>query len=559
MIRKNVIIIVLSIAFIISGSFNLYALISINFGVKRIDKTLPNSLIFGTTYGPQEIDPLCAIERVSQDVLMQIYEPLFMYNFSDPELPIIPLLAANFGIWSDNNYTIPLRQNISFHDGTKFNATSVKWNFDRLMYFINATGNLPIDISISPVRDLYFWDDNTPIINRTEIIDEWTIKFVLNKQYGPFLDILTLTSSSIVAPHLVPKYDYHDIEHATGFNVIGTGPWVFQYYVPVIETKFVRNDDYWRGPGAIETLIFSVIQDSDARNNALLAGDINFLQGLRPNYYDMIRDDPNLHLIGTELRYFNYFLTMNNKLINRTWRQAISWSIDYATMLSLLNDDGSIPIVVRSKSPLPCGMKYFNDSFKLPYFNITKARTILQAMGIGTSLDLLSDNAWRNAELFTLNFTYSLNNIFQRDMFPLLQDNLDLIGITVEDEGFVEIGCMCCDLPEWEKQMLYFQKVAPEYNDPSCVVHSLMSNISNYNTAHVNDTYLENLLKQGLEEIDSNIRKQIYNEIQRYVIEDLMPYVWCYQGINYYAMANYIHDFPCNMFGYTYFYPCRIN
>lgn len=557
---KKSIIIILSIFIIISGIFILYGLTYIGSEKRSTDNTLPNSIIFGTLYPPQEIDPLRAIERSDQDILTQIYEPLFIYNFSDPELPIIPLLAADFGIWSDYNYTIPLRQNVTFHDGTKFNATSVKWNFERIIYFINASGNLPINTSISPVRDLYFWFDNTPIINRTEIINEWTIKFVLNKKYGPFLDLLTLSSSFIVAPNSIARYEYHDIKNATEFNLIGTGPFKFSYYISNKEVKLTRNSNYWRTPALIENIIISIMQHQEQLQQALLTGEINFLNNPYPNYYTIIREAPNLKLIGTELNSNNIFLAMNNKLINKTWRQAISWAIDYDCMLNLLKEhileNESISVAVRSKSPLPYGMKYFNDSFQLPIFNISKARNLLHAAGIGTELNLSDDDAWRATELYTLNFSYIwgfLGTRFHEDVLYLLQNNLDLIGVTVEDAWYSYY-----DPPEWEKQMLYFRHTAPEYNDPSRIFNSLMSNISKYNIGCVNDSYLENLLSKGLEEIDSNTRKQVYNEIQRYIVQDLMPYAWCYQGIKYNAMANYIHDFPINMFGSNYFYPCKI-
>ena len=65
-------------------------------------------------------------------------ETLFANNLTDPDNALIPRLASDFGTWSNNglNYTIVVRSDVTFHDGTLFNAAAVKWNFNRLNYFI---------------------------------------------------------------------------------------------------------------------------------------------------------------------------------------------------------------------------------------------------------------------------------------------------------------------------------------------------------------------------------------------------------------------------------------
>ena len=76
----------------------------------------------------------------------------------------------NFGTWSEDklNYTVDLKQGILFQDGTQFNASAVKWSFDRLAYFMNITGDLPEGQRIADVDSLYRWPDWTPIINRVD-------------------------------------------------------------------------------------------------------------------------------------------------------------------------------------------------------------------------------------------------------------------------------------------------------------------------------------------------------------------------------------------------------
>ena len=93
-------------------------------------------LIYGTDAGPTNLDPQNSLKPNSYNVINQVCEGLFTNNLSDLDFSIIPNLAASKGSWivnlTDTWYTVSLRPNISFHDGTNFNATAVKFTFDRV-------------------------------------------------------------------------------------------------------------------------------------------------------------------------------------------------------------------------------------------------------------------------------------------------------------------------------------------------------------------------------------------------------------------------------------------
>ena len=166
-----------------------------------------NEIIFGTGYGPFDADPQYMWDSASFDYAYQIWEGLYAYNLSDPEFPLISRLAADYGTWSGNNYTVSLRQGVYFHSGTYFNATAVKFTFDRLLYLTNLTGAQgPMDTIYgeSIISTLYMWPDGTSILNRTEIISEYQVKFVLNRPYSVWFPLLTFPASMILDPEITP-------------------------------------------------------------------------------------------------------------------------------------------------------------------------------------------------------------------------------------------------------------------------------------------------------------------------------------------------------------------
>jgi len=484
-------------------------------------------------------------------VIDQVCEGLYRYNLSDPDLNIIPNLATAFGTWSSDkkNYTVSLREGVLFHDGTSFNATSVKWSFDRLQYFLNATGSLPAGKQITQFAELYRWPDGTSIINRTEIVNSYTIKFILNKPFVPFLGLLCLSGSYILSPTSTPAYDYIDINSG---DLIGTGSFVYDGYTPEVEVRFHAFEDYWRGEVKIKSLVFKIIIDSNERNQALLSGDIDLLNGISFSYVDQMESDPNITVTLCDQSLIIQYLGMNNKQINKTWRKAISYAIDYNYIINVLMDGQA----VRMRSPIPEGILYANWSFKVATYNLTKAREYMVSMGYGNLG--WSDAQWQAATFATFNYTYNIGNSFRENLLILLQNNLDLIGIRVTDAGmsWSEFLNRLYDSNGCSRDMLqlYWIGWGPDYNDPCNFINPLFSNTSASNSAQVNDPYLESWMEAGLEETNPILREAIYDEIQQYIVEDLMPWAFGYVEKYYDAYRSEFIGYPSNPMRKVWFY-----
>ena len=355
---------------------------------------LKESLVFGTGSGPIDLDPLNAWDSSSYDVIRQVVEGLYMLDYSDPDLPRIPILAVDDGTWINSKcWEVSLRQNVFFHDGTRFKASAVKWNFDRMAYFMNATGTLPISHPIMGTSSLYQLGDGKPIINRTEVRGEYKIRFYLNGEFSPLLDLLTCPSGYIVSPASTPRWDY--ISTATG-DIVGTGPYIYDYYTADTVVQYHAWDQYWRGPAQIENLTFSILEDESVRNNAMLSGTIDILQGETESLLPTFRADPNITVDDTGAGASYFYLGMNNERINATWREAISYAINYTYIIEELMEDTAS----RAYSPLsPAFLPGWDQLSELdtPIFNVTKAREVLQAAGIG--VELITDGDWQTSTL----------------------------------------------------------------------------------------------------------------------------------------------------------------
>lgn len=511
------------------------------------------SFIYGTAQGPFEIDPLHAWDSVSEDTFYQVVETLLTYNLSDPNLDIIPQLASARGSWSlDNlNYTIPLRQGVLFHDGTPFNASVVKWNFDRIAFFMNISGSLPMSTPIMMTNYVYRWHDGTPIINHTEIVDADKIKFALNRPYAAFEALLCFSSSSMIAPDASYEHAYLD---KSSDNLIGTGPFVFDEYIIDKEVNFHGFEDYWAGAPSITNLKFLIIQDSNLRYQSLLNGSIDFLEYSDPSITDIFSSYTNISVISYESAIM-YYLGMNNEKINKTMRQAISHAINYSHIINEIFDG----VGVRSKSVISEGMLYANTSYNMAKMNFTEARTKLVSAGI-CNYDIYDDSEWitaaKNNPIAIYNYVYNIGNTKREDIGKLLQENLAQIGINVSSEGLIweDFFYKIFIVHDLNNIDFFISGWIPDLNDPSSLLNELFSNDSPNNLVLIDEANLQDLLNQGLVLTNPVSRKSIYNDIQQMLVEELMPCGYLFNVITKYALISDINGFIPNAMNRLCFY-----
>jgi ABC-type transport system substrate-binding protein len=541
------------------------------FGSKfTVAQVVPNATPFvhGVGSGPVDLDPAYMYDSASIDVATQVAEGLYAYDLSTRALDLVPRLAADQGTWSSDNlnFTVKLRQNVVFHDGTSFNATAVKWTFDRLMRFVDNT-TAPTQINTLYTFD--FLNDGTQrdIIKRTEVVDTYTVRFVLNGPYSPFKALLTFSGSFILSPTSTPANSYLDL--TTG-KIVGTGPFKYVDYVAGEKVDFVSNELYYRGAPAIKTMVWEIFPDDDTKNLALLSGAIQGIDAPLPSYLDQIDHSTTSYIIngtgGTIIqRTIIQYMGFNNHQINKTYRQAMSYAIDYNYYLTNIMHSRA----VRLNSCIPIGIQYANWSNQVAVLNVTKARQILIAAGLAGGLTLgSSDVDWETkadggSPVGSFNFTYNVENNVRDQIGTLVASNMREIGIKVVKVGLtwanylnLIYGIGGHSMDELGMFAIGWQ---PDYNDPSDFINPLFGNTSTSNDAQVNDPDLQNWMNLGVSSTDSSARATYYNNIQKYVVEDLMPWAFLSCGKATDAMGKNLTHFEQNAMGIVYFYPCCWN
>ena len=229
-------------------------------------QTPPGVLVVGQIAEPKALDPAAVTAVNDFRILMNLYDGLVRYR--DGTLEVEPALASDWQVSDDGTeYTFTLREGVTFHDGTPFDAEAVVFNFERMLnedHPYADTGPFPLAFFFSAV-------------DTVEAVDDTTVKFTLNEPYAPFLSNLAYPTGLIVSPAAV-----RDHGGDFGRNPSGTGPFTFVEWRSNEAVVVEANPDYWDGAPELEAVVFRPITDANTRTAEMLAGGIDLMVEVPP-------------------------------------------------------------------------------------------------------------------------------------------------------------------------------------------------------------------------------------------------------------------------------------
>jgi nickel transport system substrate-binding protein len=293
-------------------------------------------------------------------VMDQLYEPLVRAR---PDGSLDPALATSWDV-TDGGQTLTfhLRDGVRFSDGTPFDAAAAVFNLTQWI------GQKDYDfLGVSR----YFVEMATP--------DRLTLVIRLNRSYYPALQEMSLARP---VRFMSPSGFGSD---GTLLKPIGTGPYEVASNTPS-ETVLVRNDLYWGSRPSLDTLMFKVIPDSQARLNALQAGEVDLLGGkylapLAPEETKALQGNSDVKVI-IEPSTLNLLLVFNpnasGALADPAVREAFSLAIDRSSISTSLFDGHAPP--ARALVPPNLPFTASANASPLP-FDPVRARDVLQQAG----------------------------------------------------------------------------------------------------------------------------------------------------------------------------------
>lgn len=240
-----------------------------------------------STKAAARLDPHIDVKWEVLMVLSAVYDTLV---YQDKAGKIVPGLATAWQVSDDGlRYEFDLREGVSFHDGTPFNAAAVKFNFDR----INAIGPKS-QKAASLIAD----------VSGVEVLAPTKVAIILKEANGGFLFNLSLTYLAMVSPAAAAQWgdEYH-------MHQAGTGPYKFTEYDIGEKYTLVKNPDYaWApesfdhpGPALVDELQWRFLPEPSSRSVALLAGDFDIVFDLLPTSLSRVQASSDYDVIYSHL------------------------------------------------------------------------------------------------------------------------------------------------------------------------------------------------------------------------------------------------------------------
>jgi peptide/nickel transport system substrate-binding protein len=410
-------------------------------------------------------------------------------------------LAASWQQTSDTTYVFTLRKGVKFHgkppvNGREVTAEDVRYTFERMLTEKGST-NAAMYRSIAKI----------------EAVDRYTVRFTLKEPFAWFLDhVANPMAGAIVARECVEKFG--DLKKPEA--VIGTGPWMLEAYKPNQSLTLVRNPHYFvPGLPHIDRVEMTVDEDNASRIAAFLAGkyDLGWEFPGTINRSDWVQIADTLKRRRPTLKTMEFTSNVVNDFAMRTdrppfndarVRQAVCLAIDRKAII-----DATLEGVGVVNGPVAAALTdwalpidQLGEGAKFYKHDKAEARRLLAAAGHPSGFPVSVCFA-----------TYGSTQLV--DQMEMLLRQLKDVGIDARLDQ-KEYGAYQASCRVGKYDSMSFGPLTP-FLEPDNFLYGQYFTGEPRNRSHVKDPVLDDLLVKQRRSSDVKARREIINEIQRYL------------------------------------------
>lgn len=338
----------------------LLALPALSLGGASAPAASAGTVVVAQSVDPTTMDPQNQRETTTFNVLTHFYDPLIMRDTKNPKT-WDPVLATKWKRLTPTAIRFTLRKGVKFDDGSPFNATTVKYNIDRIM------GTLPGEKTPPSISFQFASLSGAHVINATTVD-------IGTKTPDPLL--LARLSSLL----LIPTGSVDSDPNALASKPDGTGPYSLVTWDRNNQVVMKAKPNYFRGAPKIANVIFKDMPDDASRLAALESGDVDVISNLPPDNVQEVKATGKANVVSVpSARVTSVWLnTLDSKpLANPKVRQALNYAVDVNTIVSKVMSGYAL----RTATIVPPYFSGYSKKIKPYPYNPAKAKQLLKQAG----------------------------------------------------------------------------------------------------------------------------------------------------------------------------------
>jgi len=513
-------------------------------------------IVLSTTSDPKSFNDIIAKETSTTTVTGYIFEGLTTVNAHT--IKVEPNLARKWDISEDGlTWTFYLRKDVFWNDGEQFTADDVVFTFNDLIY----NEDIP-----SSSKDIFTIEGKT---FEVEKLDKYTVKFTLPTKFAPFIRSM---GQAILPKHKLESYVVSGKFNFTwGIDtppedIVGTGPFKLVEYKPGRRLVFERNALYWKKSKQgdnlpyIDGIIYLIVQNADTSLLKFLEGEID-IYSLRGSDYPILKPDEEKRnfkvydlgpAFGTNFLCFNQNKGRNpdtgmpfvepQKLswfTDVNFRRAIAQVIDKKRIIEILKNG----LGYDQNSAISPAKGFFHNPNVVKYkYDIDAAKKALKDAGyFDRNGDGVIEDAKGNDVRFNLYTNSSADERIR--MCGIIRHDLEKLGMRVNFQA-LEFNTLISKLTgnyEWDAIMLGLTGggADPHFGKNVWIsngqLHMWYPNQEEPATDW--EKRIDELFIQGVQELDEDKRKVLYDEFQ-VIVSNQLPFIYTVLGSSITAVRN---------------------
>src|SRR6266508_4367738 len=461
------------------------------------EKPRPGGVLTWFDYGdPGRLDVHAESPLVVQQATAGIWTGLLDYAPDNPSKADGVLAQPQTDSPVGQTETFDLRKGVKWHDGQPFSAADVKVSFDRIL---NPEFQSPkCGASLKP------------LVQSVEMLDAGTVEFRLKFAAAPFLPSLASAWCRVAAKHVLAKHNDLNQPEAQ----IGTGPFRFKKYERGSVIEWEKNPNYFiPGLPYLDGVKQFILVGGPTQLAAAKAAKVMLWDAwppMRKTQADELaraRQDVDIFQASINTIFLVYLNSQKPPFNNPDMRRAVNLAIDRQELVAKALEGAGVPCAILDP-------KLVGD-FALPpeEVNRTPGCRHPKDQDIAEAKKLVEKHypSGRDIEVAVR----SVGNYVDRAQLVLAQ--LRKVGI----RGTLKTHESAAGFAAWGKgdfTIIATQDRSMDVNDPSGVFHIAYTTQAGSNYGRASDSRVDDLAERALKEANHDKRKQLYWELQRYLL-----------------------------------------